>query len=118
MDLEFPKADLTLQGGAWLALAAETGVFLKSSQTLDLAGKVNLFHDRGYEIRTERARIDLKQGTASGDVAVTGQGPFGTLQSEGFQLLNQGRRILFTGKARLVLFPGGARGSAKSGAKK
>ena len=117
VELEFPKADITLPDGAWLALAAQSGVFLKTRQTLELSGDVNLFHDSGYEIHTARAHIDMKRGTASGDAAVAGQGPLGTVKSEGFRLLDRGRRILFTGKARLVLFPGPPRPAKRRGGK-
>ena len=104
--LELPKADTTLKDGTWLVLTAENGIYARSDKTLDLAGSVNLFHDSGYEFRTEKATVDLSQGLASGDVPVKGQGPFGTLHAEGFRLLNKGRTIVFTGKSRMLLQPG------------
>ncbi|MEQ8229220.1 MAG: LPS export ABC transporter periplasmic protein LptC [Rhodospirillales bacterium] len=104
--LELPKADITLKDGTWLVLTAENGIYARSDKTLDLAGSVNLFHDSGYEFRTEKATVDLSQGLASGDVPVKGQGPFGTLHAEGFRLLNKGRTIVFTGKSRMLLQPG------------
>ncbi len=107
--LESPKADITLEDGTWLVLTADTGVFGREKETLDLEGKVNLFHDTGYEFRTEQASVDLAAGIAAGDAPVEGQGPFGMIDGEGFRLLERGNRVVFTGKAKLTLFPEEAR---------
>ena len=106
VELEMPKADITLDDGTWLVLTAETGIYSRETRTLDLVGAVNLFHDSGYEIRTAKSRIDFIQGAATGQEPVRGHGPFGELVSEGFDLKNKGKIILFTGKSKLVLFPG------------
>jgi lipopolysaccharide export system protein LptC len=101
--LERPKADITLTDGAWLALTAKSGEFRKEAQVLDLAGSVNLFHDKGFELRTEAARIYLDQGIAEGAQPVEGQGSVGTVQSEGFRVLDRGARIFFLGRSHLVI---------------
>lgn len=106
IDLDVPKGDLVLNDGTWLILTAETGVYARTAKTLDLFGGVTLFHDSGYEIRTDSAYVDLEKGTAEGYRPVRGQGPFGDLRSEGFVLLDKGKVILFTGKSKLVIFPG------------
>lgn len=106
LELEMPKADLMLKDGSWVVLTAENGIFERAKQTLDLTGAVNLYHDSGYEFRTDLAEIDLTAGTASGTAPIEGQGPFGLLKAEGFKLANRGRTIFFTGKSRLTLYPG------------
>ena len=106
VELVMPKADITLEDGTWLVLTAETGVFRRAAKTLELAGAVNLFHDSGYEFRTERIAIDLDIGSAVGTEPVEGQGPFGDLSGEGFILREKGKTIIFTGKARLLIYPG------------
>ena len=103
--LDQPKADIALQDGSWVALTASDGLYHRGQQSIDLKGAVNIFHDSGYEFRSESALIDLKAGTASGEQTVTGQGPLGDVEAEGFQILDRGARILFTGKARLVMYP-------------
>jgi lipopolysaccharide export system protein LptC len=110
IDLAFPKADVAQENGSWVALSAETGLYDKNAQVLDLKGGVNLFHDTGYELRTATARVELDKGEASGVDPVSGQGPFGTLNSSGFRILDRGKRLIFTGKSRLVLFPAGKDG--------
>jgi lipopolysaccharide export system protein LptC len=106
IQLQSPTADITLENGTWIALTAESGDYRQKEQTIELEGDVNLFHDAGYEFHSESAFIDLADGSAFGFEPVTGQGPFGAVSSIGFQVLDQGERIVFTGPARLVLFPG------------
>ncbi len=106
VELEMPKADITLEDGSWLVVTAKNGVFKRTEKTLNLIGAVNLYHDSGYEFRTAKARIDLAKGIADGDTPIRGQGPFGDLQAEGFRLIDKGKTIIFTGKSKLVLYPG------------
>lgn len=105
MALEGPKGDITLQSGAWLAITAYTGVYLTQGQLLDLFGDVKLFHDRGYELTTDTAHVDMTRGTAEGNDPVQGQGVFGDIASQGFRLLDHGQTIIFTGKAKLHIEP-------------
>lgn len=104
-ELELPKADIAMADGSWIALAAETGTYHKKKQILALEGGVNIFHDSGFEFRTRKAEIDLARGTARGRDPVSGQGPFGSLVASGFVVLDRGKRIIFTGKAKLLFFP-------------
>ena len=106
IDLIVPKGDIALGDGTWLILTADTGVYARTAKTLDLFGGVTLFHDSGYEIRTDSAYVDLEKSTAEGYRPVHGHGPFGDLRAEGFILLEKGKVIRFTGKSKLVLYPG------------
>jgi len=106
IELEMPKADITLEDGTWLVLTAESGLLEQSDKSLNLEGAVNLFHDSGYEFRTEKAAIDLTSGVAAGNLPIEGQGPFGILNAEGFRLVDKGKTIYFSGKSKLILHPG------------
>ena len=110
VELEMPKADISLEDGSWLVLTAKSGIYVRQDETLTLNDQVNLFHDSGYEFRTESAVIELTKGTASGTVSVAGQGPFGNLKAEGFHLVDKGKTIYFIGKSKLTIYPyaGGA----------
>lgn len=103
--LDAPKADILLGNGAWVALTATNGNFNRVRQLLELTGNVNLFHDSGYEFRTESAVFDLTAGDATGTEPVEGQGPFGHLEAEGFRIYNRGERVEFTGKSKLTINP-------------
>ncbi len=105
-DLTNPKADIVLADGSWVALTAKDGRFEADTNTLHLTGDVNLFHDQGYEFKTTAAQVDLITSTTSGDKPVNGQGPFGTLDAEGFRVFDSGYRVLFIGPARLTVFEG------------
>ncbi len=105
VELEVPKADLAMQDGSWLAMTARTGLYDQKGKSLELEGAVNLFHDSGYEFNTETALVDLEGGVAVGDKPVQGQGPFGQLTAEGFRIENMSKIILFTGKAKLTIYP-------------
>ncbi len=103
--LELPKADITLQDGAWLALTARSGEYRRDSKMLDLSGSVSLFHDRGFELRSETARVYLGRGMAEGAQPVEGQSSIGTIRAEGFRVLDRGARILFLGRSQLTIMP-------------
>ncbi|HCP01162.1 MAG TPA: hypothetical protein DIT35_06690, partial [Rhodospirillaceae bacterium] len=105
-DLTHPKADIVLADGSWVALTANDGRFEAKTNTLHLAGDVNLFHDQGYEFVTTVAQVDLITSTASGDAPIIGQGPFGILDAEGFRIFDSGERVLFLGHARLTVLDG------------
>jgi lipopolysaccharide export system protein LptC len=104
--LVMPKADITLEDGTWLVLTANDGDYSRTEKTLNLAGEVNLYHDSGYEFRTERAAIDLTAGAATSNDPVEGQGPFGRLEAAGFRMVNKGNVIHFLGRSKLTLYPG------------
>jgi lipopolysaccharide export system protein LptC len=102
--LQSPKGDMTMSGGAWVALSAPEGDYHQSTQILDLRNGVNLFHDSGMEFNTQTARINLKDSTAFGNDPVTGHGPATDIKSKGFRILDSGKRVIFTGKAQLTLY--------------
>jgi len=112
VDLDLPKADLTLDDGTWLVMTADTGRYQGEIATLELKGNVNLFHDTGYEITTQQLMVHLKTGMAEGDTVLTGHGPFGELKAEGIKLIDKGRVIYFTGPAQLILYTPPSGGSS------
>lgn len=111
VELEMPKADVTLKDGSWLVLTANTGLLVPTTKQLELDGQVNLFHDSGYELRTSHAVIDLDKGTAISKQPVEGQGPFGNINAAGLRMTDKGKNIVFTGKAKLILYPDAREGA-------
>ena len=84
VDLTIPKGDITLENGTWLMLQAKQGVFMQHSNLLDLSHDVTLYRDDGTTLVTASASIDLKNGAAAGAEPVHAEGPFGTLDAQGF----------------------------------
>jgi lipopolysaccharide export system protein LptC len=124
VELSQPKADVTLAGDSWVAIAAPKGIFRRAEETLDLSGGVDLFHEDGYEFRTAEARLNFSTSAASGGSPIRGQGPFGTIEAQGFRVPGTGDSIFFTGKSRLLVYPDAPKPNApkadvpKSGAPK
>jgi lipopolysaccharide export system protein LptC len=104
--LDQPQADLSQKTGAWITITANSGRYQQKAQLLDLAGDISLFHDAGYEFHTEQAQIDFATDNVNGDAPVTGQGPLGTIDAQGFMILDHGQTVIFTGKSKLHLNPG------------
>jgi lipopolysaccharide export system protein LptC len=103
VNLTMPKGDITLQDGAWLMIQSKQGVFMQHSNQLDLSHDVVLYRDDGTTVTTQSAAIDLKNGAAASAEPTHAEGPFGTLDSEGFTLLDKGTTIQFAGPAHLLL---------------
>lgn len=101
--LDDPMADITLDGGTWLAVQARQGRYHQITSFLTLTQDVRMFHDLGYEIKTSVMDIDIKQGTARSDAPVFGQGPAGEITARGLKVSDYGDNITFTGPAVLVL---------------
>lgn len=103
LDLEAPRADMVLTDGGWVHISADTGRYDRPRHHLDLAGDVTVHHDNGMRFRTPEAAVEIEAGTASGDAPVAAQGPFGTIEAEGFRLRERGAVVVFTGRAHAVL---------------
>lgn len=103
VNLTAPKGDITLENGSWVMVKAKQGVYLQHSNQLDLSHDVTLYRDDGTTLVTASAAMDLTQGAGAGSQPVHAEGPFGTLDAQGFTLTDKGTSIEFTGPAKLVL---------------
>jgi lipopolysaccharide export system protein LptC len=64
-----------------------------------------VFHDRGYTVTSESARVLLDEGMATSDDPVSAHGQSGIATGEGFRIYDRGERIVFVGKSKVVLYP-------------
>jgi lipopolysaccharide export system protein LptC len=103
IDLTKPAGDVSLESGSWLMARAQHGVYLQRTEQLDLSGDVTLYRDDGTTLITDSAAVDLKAGAAAGAAMTHAEGPFGTLDAQGFAATDNGTIIHFTGPGRLVL---------------
>jgi len=103
IQLERPKADIVLPNGSHIAIESETGGLQRNTQILDLYGAVTVAQNQAYEFRTSQAQIDLDKRTAGGSAPVEGHGPDGEIRADGFQIVDDGARVMFTGRSRAIL---------------
>jgi lipopolysaccharide export system protein LptC len=103
VNLTTPVGDVSMKDGTWLHIQSKDGVYLKQAGSLDLSHEVILYRDDGTTMTSESASIDLHNGAASGSEPTHAEGPFGTLDAQGFVLTDSGAAIQFAGPAKLVL---------------
>jgi len=103
VSLDRPVADLTRPGGGGMVINSDLGVFQQKDNVLELYGHVDLYQDKGYEVHSDSAHIDVATRDAHGEEPTHGMGPTGVIDGEGFRLWDGGSRIMFTGKAKAVL---------------
>lgn len=104
--LEKPTGEMTLiERNQKLSITALHGAYDQARQTLDLEGGVTLNTENGYEMRTEKVFISLKDSQANSKTALRGSGPAGTLEAAGFTADNEKGKLVLKGPARLVIKP-------------
>ncbi len=103
INLQVPIGDVTSSTNTWLHGTALTGVYMQQQGQLDLSGDVTLYRDDGITLQTDAATLDVKSSAAVSASKVHAEGPFGTLDAQGFSLFDGGSVIQFHGASRLVL---------------
>jgi len=106
LGLDKVTGDITLKGGAWLAMSSDTGVFRMKEKSLDLKGSIEMFSDGGYEFRTEVMHVDVGKKTAVTHEEVKGQGPLGTLKAYGGAFVEgNSQDVTFDGPVFVTMYP-------------
>jgi len=103
--LNSPRADISLKDGSGALVNSDLGYYHQKEQTLDLLGNVDLYHDKGYELHTHSASVDINAGVTWGNEPTQGHGTLGQITSEGFRVGDNGQIILFTGHAHMIIEP-------------
>jgi len=104
--LDTVEGDILLKSGAWVALNATSGTYNQPDQVLTLRDDVSIYTDEGYELHTNVASFDLTTGKGWGDEPVSGQGPAGLLDAQGFRISQDDGRLEFVGPVHMTLYPG------------
>ena len=103
MSLDQPVANLQSHSGAKIVVTADTGVYQTQTQFLDMFGKVAVHHENGSTFVTSSARLDAANNAAEGHAPVEGHGPQGDITAQGFQIVDNGDIVIFTGQSNLTL---------------
>ncbi len=103
LNLTQPKGDVVSENGTWMMVQSQKGVYLQRTGQLDLSGDVTVYRDDGITMRTDAVAVDVKSGAAASNEKTHAEGPFGTLDSQGFALVDKGGVVQFHGPSRLLL---------------
>lgn len=105
MALDEPVANLQTHSGAKMLVSADSGVYQTQTQFLDLFGNVTMTHEDGTVFKTASARLDAANNAAEGHAPIEGHGPRGDISGQGFQIIDKGDIVVFTGRSS-ALFKG------------
>ena len=101
--LQKPVADMTLKSGGWVSLKADNGSYKQEEGNLNVDGQVEIHHDSGYELHTDKMSIDVKGQVITSNTPVTGHGPSADISATGMNANGANDTIIFTGPAKLTL---------------
>lgn len=100
--LDAPKADMVLDDQSWLAISANAGFLDQRQKILSLNNDVVIFHDKGYELQTKTAIIDVDARIIEGYEYLEAIGSFGQISGKGFILQESGQHIFVKGPAKVT----------------
>lgn len=98
-DLANPRGAITLDGGGKVEGQATGAQYDQKDGKMLINGNLTLKHTNGSVFSTERAVVDLNTHDASGDAPVRLTGDFGEVNAQGFQYLEDGKLVIFTGRS-------------------
>ena len=100
--LDSPSGNLENNNG-FITLKSMNGKFDQDKEMLFLFNDVRFENEIGYKFSTEDAYINLNSNEVFGDKKIRGFNDEGEINSEGFKIIDQGNKIIFFGKAKLVI---------------
>jgi lipopolysaccharide export system protein LptC len=83
-----------------MRVTARSGVYLENSQVMTLEGEVRLVDPSGWRFATERAVVDTRRDTITGDKRVEGVGPTQRISGDTYAIYNRGERVIMRGNIR------------------
>lgn len=93
-----PALRLNATGQRPTEITALNGVYDERSQRISLAGDVTVIDGgSGFRFETGQALVDTETGVISGQAAIHGRGPLGTVDASSYAIYDQGERIVFEG---------------------
>lgn len=93
-----PALRLNATGERPTEVTALNGVYNETGDQLTLSGRVVVIDGgSGFRFETGQALVDTQTGVISGQAAVRGRGPLGTIDASSYAIYDQGARIVFEG---------------------
>lgn len=106
VELRRLQAEVTMADNSWITVMSDEGSLNTEAKMLFIRGNVQLFHDRGYEFRTESALVDMEHAMVQGERPIEGHGLLGTLKAGAFQIWSAQDHIRFDQRVKVILYPG------------
>lgn len=93
-----PALRLNATGERPTEVTALNGVYDEQGDRLTLTGRVTVIDGgSGFRFETDQALVNTETGVISGQGAVRGRGPLGTIDASSYAIYDQGARIVFEG---------------------
>ena len=93
-----PTLRLNATGERPTEVTALNGLYDELGYQLTLSGDVTVIDGgSGFRFETGQALVDTETGVISGETAVRGRGPLGTIDASSYAIYDQGERIVFEG---------------------
>lgn len=90
------EAQMSKAGGSWHSLTADRAEYDQTLKLIELFGNVTLIDEAGSNFVTERATIEITPLHIYGKETIRGQGASGNILASGFEIVDDGNRIIFT----------------------
>ena len=88
-------------------VAAPAGLYDQDEQTLDLYEDVEVENSKGYSFRSTSAKMFIQEGRVEGIDPLSGSGPLGDVRSDTYEIVDEGDRVLLSGRVEMTILPGG-----------
>jgi lipopolysaccharide export system protein LptC len=98
-------AEVATAGTRQVRLLADSGIYDRASENVDLAGGIEVTTSDGYRFETPSAMVNLERGRVVGREPIAGSGPSGTIAAKRFEFRNGGDVLRFNGRVRVTLNP-------------
>lgn len=93
-----PILRLNATGERPTEITALNGLYNEMGDQVSLSGQVTVIDGgSGFRFETGQALIDTQTGVISGQAAVRGRGPLGTIDASSYAIYDQGARLVFEG---------------------
>lgn len=111
VELNEITGQVTLENSGLAHIEATTGVYDSQSEKLELAGRVNVRTDTGYNAHLTTASVDFKGGKVSSSEPVRVDINGGSIKANKLDIDDNGKHIVFEGRVQAIIESDKARGT-------
>lgn len=105
--LETIAASMMLEPGIDADVTSTGGTYYVKAKVLVMDGGMELITTDGYRFSAGASRLDLGNRLVTSDAPIEGTSKFGDFAAQGFQIRVDDRLVIFDGRTRMRVFPGG-----------